>query len=262
MAVLLPVSAAGWSLLLLLGPDNSMASGGICGAASSQFFTAFRQAAGTMLLFHPPLQMVLAWLVMLTAMMPPLLARPLEQLWHGGRTVYRPGATGLFVAAYAAVWTVAGILLMAAAMAFDVPGNTAGCPGWILVAIVAVTWQASPAKQRALNACRHPARIAPDGRDDWRASLRYGASTAVGCVGACWALMLMPMVVHRLEYPTMAIVSVVLLLERHLPARPVRWTLPLGAQMLRGLRTAMRWWRGARSTGSPTCVGMPAGLRQ
>jgi predicted metal-binding membrane protein len=192
---------------------------------------------GFALLLNPPTQLVLAWLLMLAAMMPPLLARPVEHLWFGGVAKRRARAVGLFIVAYVAVWTLAGIVLMASSAAIEVLGSAAGIPALAATGFVAFIWQTTPLKQASLNLCHRPPRISPSGVAADRDSLQYGVSSALACVGACWALMLVPLVVHRLDCLTMAIIAAILLLERQAEARPARWRLPLVEPIRAAART-------------------------
>jgi len=157
--------------------------------------------------------------------MPPLLARPVEHLWFGGVAKRRARAVGLFIVAYVAVWMLAGIVLMASATAIEILGSAAGIPALAVTGFVAFIWQTTPLKQVALNFCHRPPWISPSGMAADRDSLQYGVSIALACVGACWALMLVPLVVHRLDCLTMAIIAAVLLLERQIEIRPTRWRL-------------------------------------
>jgi predicted metal-binding membrane protein len=216
---LLLVSVAGWSLLLA-GPSHSMVLPAFCGAPSSRAWATVWPGAGSVLLLNPPTQSVLAWLLMLAAMMPPLLARPVEHLWYGGVAKRRARAVGLFIVAYVAVWTLAGVVLMASAAAIEVLGSAAGIPALAATGFVAFIWQTTPLKQASLNFCHRPPRISPSGVAADRDSLMYGVSIALACVGACWALMLIPLVVHSLECLTMAIIAAILLLERQTEDRP------------------------------------------
>jgi predicted metal-binding membrane protein len=88
---------------------------------------------------------------------------------------------------------------------------------------VALKTFATPAKQACLNRCHQLPRLSAFCSATVWDSVRYGAMTALWCVGTCWALMLAPMVVDRMHFATMAGVAVVLLVERQAPA--TRWRL-------------------------------------
>ena len=130
------------------------------------------------------------WLLTVTAMMSPLLIRPLRHL--GARTLprHRFAARTLFLASYAAVWSVGGFVLIAIAEVLDRLG-----PAVPVAAGAALLWQCTPVKQRCLN--RHHAYppLAAFGRPARRAAVRFGSRRAAWCVGSCWPLMLLPLVV-------------------------------------------------------------------
>lgn len=224
---LLLVSLVGW-LLLLTAHGNPMILPAICGVSSSRILAGVWPAIESVLLVTPATQLLLAWMLMLAAMMPPLLARPMERLWFAGTAGRRSSATALFLLAYFGVWTLAGVVLMATAVAVEVLANGARLSALVPAGLVAFIWQATPLKQVALNACHRPPRMTPDGLVAVRDSPRYGLSIALSCFGACWAFMLVPLVVHGPHcVAAMAICAVVLLLERRSAARPKRWRLPL-----------------------------------
>ncbi len=226
LAPLLLVSLAGW-LLLLAAPSHSIALTALCGSAVSPRLSTVWPGVGSVLLLQSPTQLVLAWLIMLAAMMPPLLARPVEHLWFAGATGRRVRGLALFAIAYFAVWTLAGVVLMAAALAVEVLASVAEVPALAAAGLTAFVWQTTPLKQASLHSCCRLPRLSPSGPAADRDCLRYGLSTALACVGVCWALMLVPLVVPRLECPAMAIISAILLLERQTTGRPARWRFRL-----------------------------------
>lgn len=145
------------------------------------------------LVLNPPGGLAAAWLVMLLAMMPPLLERPLASI--GGRG---PAAAGLFLLGYGAVWMAAGAILVLLTIALRAPLAVA--------ALAALAWQVSPWKRFCLERCE----ALPGARDP----LRFGLSHGGWCVGAGWALMALPLAVETGHFAAMALVLVVLLAER------------------------------------------------
>ena len=170
---LLLVSLVGW-LLLLTAHGNPMILPAICGVSSSRILAGVWPAIESVLLVTPATQLLLAWMLMLAAMMPPLLARPMERLWFAGTAGRRSSATALFLLAYFGVWTLAGVVLMATAVAVEVLANGARLSALVPAGLVAFIWQATPLKQVALNACHRPPRMTPDGLVAVRDSPRYG----------------------------------------------------------------------------------------
>jgi predicted metal-binding membrane protein len=163
---------------------------------------------------------------MLLAMMPPLLTQPLAHLWDRSFSRYRWSAIALFVTGYGAVWMLAGLVLMAAAIVAGVLSARFGLSPLVPATGLALLWQCCPAKQICLNCCHRLPRLSPFGLAAHADSLRYGLVSAVWCVGACWALMLIPLVAQSGHLPVMAAASVLMLAERFAQARPARWGWP------------------------------------
>ncbi|MHA6785014.1 copper chaperone [Pseudonocardia saturnea] len=224
-APLLTVCACAW-FVLLLGPG--VHAGHAHGSPASR-------AAG--------------WLLMLAAMMSPLLVGPVRHVRDRSFARRRARAVTLFLAGWTAVWTVAGAGLLA------VSGVAGGEPvaAWAAV-VVAVGWQASPAKQRSLNRVHaHPELPAFDRAADVGA-LRFGVAHAVWCVGTCWALMLLTLLVPYGQLAVMAAVTLWLAAERLDPPSPVRWRL-------RGPRAAARVAAAQAAAWTARQRGVPASRR-
>ncbi len=100
---------AGW--VWLARSHASILSPGSCGSSLGWVSSGWSGAEAALLL-NPPARLVMLWLVMVWAMMTPLLAEPITHLWTCGSARLRPPFIALFVASYAAVWLVAGVLLM------------------------------------------------------------------------------------------------------------------------------------------------------
>ena len=183
------------------------------------------------------------WLLMLTAMMSPLLIGQLRHLRARSLPRQRVPAAVLFLAAYAALWSLGGVALLAMADVLDRIGRA----GAVAIGVAAL-WQLSPAKQRCLN--RHHARppLAAFGRRAELAALRFGATQAGWCVGSCWALMLLPLVLTTGQPAVMAAVSLWIWAEQlEFPSSaswrvrvPTRALLIVRASATRLLQPAMR----------------------
>jgi len=210
---LLLVSLAAWAMLLIGGSWLNLPA--YCGA-SARFVAPGWAGLELALVLNPPGGLAAAWLVMLLAMMPPMLDRPLGSLLDRGAR-RRPRAAGLFLLGYGAVWMSAGamLILLAICLRALLPGP--GAP--ILALLSAAVWQVSPWKQHCLNRCRG---LAAD-----RDALRFGLAHGGWCVGACWALMALPLTIESGHYAVMALVTLFLAGERHRRPRPPAWPLRL-----------------------------------
>lgn len=175
------------------------------------------------------------WLIMLVAMMSPLLADPIRHLWVRSLPRRRWIAIVLFLTAYVAIWMLAGVLLMLSTILLRIlAGN-----GWLaapgLALALAIAWQSSPWKQACLNHCHWTPRLSPFGLAADRDCLRYGMVNGFWCVGACWALMLLPLAAVHPYLTLMSATTLILVVERYRPARPARWRVPLFERFLEKL---------------------------
>lgn len=221
---LLLVSAAAWAVMLLSAGGVIMPA--LCSAADGSWLTRSSHEIAAAFTLSPPTAQIVPWLVMLLAMMPPLLTQPVAHLWDRSFARRRWRAIGLFVAGYGAIWTLAGIGLMAIAIVVSELGRQVALPAFLAAAVLALLWQSSPAKQICLNRCHHLPRLAAFGLAADVDSLRYGITSGIWCVGACWALMLIPLIAEGMHLLAMAAVSAYLLIERLAEARSAHWRWP------------------------------------
>ena len=218
---------------MLAAAGNPMTVPAICGVSLDRNLTELWPYPEAILLAEPLGQAVLGWSLMLSAMMPPLLRQPLAYLWEGRATTGRCRASGLFLLGYGGVWMLVGFVLMPVAIAIDILASDARFPAVVAAGLIALAWQTTPVKQAALQSCQRRPPMALYGPGADRDCLRYGVSTAVACFGACWALMLVPLAVHRLDCLAMAIVAAILLIERQAPPRRPAWGCPVSRPMRR-----------------------------
>ncbi|HEV2818665.1 MAG TPA: DUF2182 domain-containing protein [Allosphingosinicella sp.] len=199
---LLLVCLAAWAVLLAGGSWLNLPA--YCGA-SARFIAPGWAGLELALALNPPGGLAAAWLVMLLAMMAPLLDRPLAALLDGGGARPRLGPAGLFLLGYGAAWMAAGALLVALAI-----GLRAALPGPaapVIALLAALGWQVSPWKRHCLNRCRGLA-----GDQD---ALRFGLTHGGWCVGSGWALMALPLTIETGHHAAMALVTLLLVAERH-----------------------------------------------
>jgi len=173
------------------------------------------------------------WLLMLAAMMSPVLIGPLRHLATRSLRGRRLVAQASFVAGYAAIWSVGGVLLMVIADVLD--RLDAATP---IAVGVATLWQLTPVKQRCLNGHHIRPSLAAFGLSADLAALRFGARLGAWCIGSCWALMLLPLVLMDHQLVAMAVVTVWIWAEQlEFPALAT-WRVRLPARAILVARAA------------------------
>jgi len=175
---------------------------------------------------------VALWGVMMVAMMFPALA-PMAALFS---TVSRQqpqerqpfAAAWIFVAGYAVLWTLTGSAAYAGDMAIqtlpeffpvlNARGMTIG--GATLIA--AGLYQMTPLKDLCLSKCRSPLGFL---LNHWQGghwgAFRMGLHHGAYCLGCCWSLMAVLFVVGTMNLIWMAVLSVVIFLEKVLRHGPI-----------------------------------------
>jgi predicted metal-binding membrane protein len=166
------------------------------------------------------------WVTMIAAMMLPTVVPAAR---HVARTAYRL-PTLLFAAGYLAVWTGYGLVAYAVfrlvtsfdtgRLAWDRDGPYAA--GAVLVA--AGLYELTPLKRASLRRCRS----APHG-----SAFRSGLAHGLDCVGCSGALMAVLLVLGAMSLVWMAVVAVVIFVEKVLPIG--RRLVPVVAAALIGL---------------------------
>jgi len=173
------------------------------------------------------------WTAMMAAMMLPAAA-PMILVFG---TVYRTkrergGAfvpTWVFVAGYLAVWVgfgavawAVGDLSEAIARAYPMIGAL-GLRVAAAAMIAAGLYQLTPLKQRCLSHCRSPLSFLSH---HWRPATggawRMGVDHGVYCVGCCWVLFVLLVVVGLASVPWMGLITLIVCAEKLLPyGKPV-----------------------------------------
>ena len=141
---------------------------------------------------------LVSWQVMIAAMMLPASVPAVRTLASAFEGAGRPGPVmAVFVAAYAVVWTVFGLVAFLGDVALhrfvDATPWLEARP-WLIgacVLILAGAYQVVPLKRRALAACRHPAGQPEGGAGIEPSAALLGCRHAVDCVACSWALMLL-----------------------------------------------------------------------
>jgi predicted metal-binding membrane protein len=175
------------------------------------------------LMLNPPAKLACGWAVMVAAMMSPLLIAPLRHVHDRSFSTRRVRAMLLFTAGYAAVWMAAGVGFepMALAIRSVVPAPPVGVA---LAAAIAMLWQVTPAKQWCLNRCHRRPHLAAFGAAADRDVFVFGLISGASCVGACWALMLAPLLVGHGHLLAMIAVTIFVAAERLERPAPLAWS--------------------------------------
>jgi predicted metal-binding membrane protein len=179
------VTWSGIAWLLLLFHDGSPAIQALCVAQS-------RAAGGASVPqgwgLDVPWGMLLDWVVMTLAMVPPLAIPLTRHVATRSFAARRLRATIEFLCGAVLAWLLlgaAGLMLLQ-----RLPGFGRGSPALIGSAfLIAALWQLTPLKRRALSSCHRTVALEPSG---WRADrdcARYGFGYGRACAASCWAMM-------------------------------------------------------------------------
>ena len=168
------------------------------------------------------------WLTMMAAMMLPA-ATPMILIFGA---VYRHKRqrgdafipTWVFVAGYLLVWTAVGAYAWGLGEIGDdvaraVPALGALSPRLAAAAMLAAgAYQLTPLKDQCLSHCRSPISFV---MHHWRpgigGALRMGAEHGLYCVGCCWVLFLLLVVVGLSSLPWMGLITLIVLGEKLFP---------------------------------------------
>jgi len=238
------VSAAAWTLLLL--EYRIMAVPILCPGGME---TMSPSAPLEMLLGAlRSVSLVVDWGLMILAMMAPLVIAPLRHVYYRSLARRRTVTIGLFAAGYAAIWMIAGIMLLPVLLVSK--GLTSGSPAFLTMVVVpALVWQFSPAKQICLNRCHSHPPLAVFGISANLDAFWFGLSHGAWCVGSCWPAMLVPAAFSRGHLVTMAALTLWLAAERlEMPVPPSwRWRAPTKALRILYVQTRIIFQRELRS---------------
>lgn len=195
-----------------------------------------------------PADAMIAWLVMLIAMMAPTVIEPLRHVWERSFKSRRLWAMMLFASGYVAVWMLAGLLIErgCAALSAILREQTALL---LLAVAVVVLWQCAPVKQVCLNRNHNHSELRAFGTAADLDTLCFGALHGFWCVGSCWALMAFPLLLELGHTPAMLLVTLLMWGESLESPAPPRWRwrgpdklMALIGWRLLGLGTHGRGW--------------------
>lgn len=166
---------------------------------------------------------MLAWFAMMAAMMFPAIS-PVVKLYARASSEARVAPLPFFVSGYIALWSAVGFPAYLAWRALEAPlAEEAAWAGRLAGAtlLAAAVWQLTPLKSLCLRHCRSPLSFFmrfgqsvghPLG------ALRMGASHGVFCLGCCWAMFAVLVALGTMNLAWMALLTVVIVLEKNSPA--------------------------------------------
>jgi len=160
------------------------------------------------------------WGAMMIAMMYPSSV-PLFLLYHktieGTSTAGKAARVGAFMGTYALVWTATGVVPLVVNTVVPIASIADEYAGFLLggTLLLLSGYQLSSYKYRCLRYCRSPIGfLMRQHRPGIRGAVRTSWEFSVFCVGCCWALFAFMVVVGSMNIVWMALITVVLSLER------------------------------------------------
>jgi predicted metal-binding membrane protein len=221
-AALIAIAAAAWAYMI--HEARGMNLRGVCHCLGMPMGDAAGGAwsAGSLLPLY------LMWAGMMVAMMLPS-AMPMiltfAAVSRKRREQQRPYVpVGVFVAGYVAIWSAFSVvaalaqwLLHRHALLSPAMASTSVWLGGVLLLIAGV-FQFTPLKRACLTYCRTPLEfIMTRWREGARGAFRMGVEHGLFCTGCCWALMALLFVTGVMNILWIAILSLVVALEKLLP---------------------------------------------
>jgi predicted metal-binding membrane protein len=181
-------------------------------------------AAWTALIAGTPMSdpptFIVAWIVMMAAMMIPSSA-PMFLLFrlsaHDGP--HGELRTLAFGAGYLLVWALVGVVVLGAQRVLDVGVSPDLRPlGVAAVLLAAGVYQFTPLKATCLRACQTPADfLVRHWRSGTLGALRLGIDHGLYCFGCCWALMAVLVAAGGMGLAWVALIALVVLVEKLAP---------------------------------------------
>ena len=212
------LAAIAW-LFIVRTPDQGMAVGVLTQPSSRDAMSAMEMGSGMSFTLF-----ISTWIVMMVAMMFPAIVPVVLLFDRWRRTRHRSVAASVsFVAGYMVVWGAAGVLVYAALVAIEtqVPNSETAVRLGGVSLVLAGAYQLTPLKTICLSKCRSPLSLVMEygprlGRG-LRGPLQVGVAHGAYCLGCCWALMVVLIVLGLMNLGWMAAVSALILVEKVLP---------------------------------------------
>ena len=186
----------------------------IAWGATASLAQSMHGMTGTMGLAIPAF--VALWMLMMAAMMLPSVA-PVALSYQRVIQSARSVRLALFIGGYLTVWGCAGVVAFFVGMVADAAVQAGGGPKLAAtVFAVAAAYQVSSLKERCLRHCRAPVSLlmrysSYEGRlRDVAVGIHHGAY----CLGCCWALFTVLVVVGTMNLPVMVVLGGLVLLEK------------------------------------------------
>jgi len=173
---------------------------------------------------------LVTWVVMMAAMMFPSVA-PMVATFvsvQRGRVARQMpaarGGTALFVAGYLLAWSAIGLAVAALPVVGDLadPMFWHDNARWLVAGTLtaAAVYEVTPWKQACLRKCQGPMGfVVHSWRNGHRGALRMGLEHGAWCVGCCWALMAGLVALGLMSVPWMALIALLIAVEKMLPWR-------------------------------------------
>lgn len=225
--VILSISAFVW-VLLLINPGHIMTIEHCHVSASGPSAASLQM----LLDMNPFSQQLMGWGLMVVAMMLPKLIAPIQMIWIQSFKRYRFLLASLFVLGYLTTWMLAGIVMIAAIIGFNLLMPMSYIPA-LFIGMIAVVWQFSPIKQRFLNLGHDHRPLAAFGWAANRDALLFGVMHGVWCVGSGWAIMLFPMLLPNGHNLAMLIVTFIMISEHMEHPKFPAWHFSFRLKLLR-----------------------------
>jgi predicted metal-binding membrane protein len=176
------------------------------------------------------LPLFLMWAEMMVAMMIPTAAPVIltfAKVNRERRLQHRPFvATGLFVGGYLAIWTGFSLSIAlaqwalhgAALLSTEMKGTNTLLGGMLLIAVG--IYQFTRWKRACLDHCRSPLTfLLTEWREGRKGAVIMGLRHGAYCTGCCWLLMALLFVTGVMNLVWVAVITVLVLLEKLLPER-------------------------------------------
>jgi hypothetical protein len=180
-------SAVAW-IWLLCDSERGLPSVCLSGDSLQRFVASvsFASASGFLV--------IEAWhfLVMVAAMMTPLLVPPIRHVIARSYCWRRHRAVLLFVIGFAAVWLLAGAVVVVLLAGLSGSGFEKG-PIAAAAILLAAAWHFSSGRARSLRRCHRTVALAPRGWPADRDCLSYGGMQGTACLGSCLPVMVATM---------------------------------------------------------------------